>query len=212
MEQDLNQKHEDEFEVMLAGELREMAEVEPREGFAARLQAAVFEADGSASEGRGWLWRGWALGAVAAGVMMAVMMAGRQPGSEVPAQSKVMQIAGSSRRESGMREQKAASGREVGSRPMARLTDGWQHPRDAKRRAVVALAEPKLDVFPAVTQREDMAFWTGGRDLQQGQALHEVPVTAFRALAELQEMQAGKLEIARISIPALSDETKEESR
>lgn len=59
----------DAFEALLAEELREQGQVTARAGLEARVMAAVFGEVGSASRGKGWLWRGWAVGIAAAGVV-----------------------------------------------------------------------------------------------------------------------------------------------
>lgn len=70
---------EDEFEDLLAEELRVQGRAEPRAGLERRVMAAVYGAEGSAARGRGWPWWGWAGGIAAAGVMAISWVHGGQP-------------------------------------------------------------------------------------------------------------------------------------
>ena len=217
MREQKNGREKEEFEAVLAAALREMVEVEPRAGFAVRLRAAAFEAERSAAKKLGRLWRGWAAGAVAAGMVAGVMVMERSAGrtsEEVSLPHEATAISESTYRaqalsEQPMRAQTAISGQVTLRRQLAAAGGGSRCSRSALSRTV-ALAEPKLETFPAVTQRGDVTHWMSEPDGEQMRTLREASATAVQTMAELQTAQAVPLEIATIVITPLSGIGKHE--
>ena len=69
--------------------------------------------------------------------------------------------------------------------------------------AVARNSLPKLETFPAVTQKGEAADWLGGDDAKLATVAREMSPQALKALQELQESQSQQLTIAAIEIKPL---------
>lgn len=192
-----------DFDELLDEVLREDAQAAPLTGLESRVMARM------RTEGRSRNWlRGWMLVPAAAclGVVAMVwFVAGRgAPQNEVVVSRASTQLtpkAEMSSRESGRALRDAHLSRDRAAAKMG-------HPALVANRRAVAVpvreSMPKLETFPAVTQKGEATSWLGGSgDSKLVAIAKDVSPQALKAYQELQASQNGPINIAAIEIKPL---------
>ena len=200
-----------DFDELLDEVLREEGEAMPRPGLETRVMARLHSDERSA---RSWLKSRWlAAGAMAAAacVVAAVVWVAPQDVSTTKVKHPVVTESGESSRASRDAHLTLPPSNGQGShlsddKAVARMGHLVVAEPKATRSLVVAQQkrQPKLETFPAVTQKGEAAGWLEeGGDSKLVAAAKEMSPQALKALQELQESQSRPLTIAAIEIKPL---------
>lgn len=198
------------FNELLDGVLREDVAAEPRPGLEARVMARVQADEGllHASFSQTWdRWRKWLFVPAAACLGVAALVwYGTGGGTSRPARV-ASRASAPALAVPAVVAPKSAAAIARNSAPQAGegyLSDEEAAPRQPKRVRTVSEDEPKLETFPAVSQKGNPAGWLGGGDNGKLDAIaSEVTPAVAKAYRQLQEAQSEPIDIAAIEITPL---------
>ena len=218
-----------DFDELLDEVLREDAAAEPRAGLEARVMARVrSEAGHGSTFGLPNRWRAWMLGPVAAclaivaavwyvsggGLSQPDRVASHMPAPvlsvETPGTESSHSVArgdiGLNVGESGRAMRDAHLRRDEAAPKMGHpvLENAPYVDRKVKRVEAVSEDGPKLDTFPAVSQKGDLAGWLrSGDDGKLATIARQVTPEVAKAYQQLQAVQSEPIDIAAIEIKPL---------
>lgn len=194
------------FDELLDEVLREDGQAMPRPGLETRVMARLRADERPAA---GWLKARWlTAGAMAAAacVVAAVLWVAPRNGSAPQVQRPVVVTKPEANRPHLSTPQaKLAGTHSSDDKTVARRGHPIGTLSKMRRSPVVAQQSrlPKLETFPAVTQKGEAAGWLGGSDAKLATVVREMSPQTLKALQELQESQSRPLTIAAIEIKPL---------
>jgi hypothetical protein len=186
-----------DFDALMDEVLREDAQVEPRPGMERRVMSRV-EGEGRLSRPQNRWW-GWLLVPAAACVGIAAAVWYVSDGGVSQHDRIALRVSPPALTVPVLETPKIVS-----ARPDVRVSPAGQVDRGGKRVRAASEKEPKLETFPAVSQKGDISGWLGSSDGGKLAAIaREASPETVAAYQQLRSAQNEPIDIAAIEIKPL---------